>query len=167
MDIDSGHSNQMLGAQPCRHSGEVLWIRLQKISIIGSIHSSFYIIETTIMIEWWHLVSLLDCQELKPVNPKGNQPWIFIGRTEAEASILWSLDAKSQLIGKEPNARKDGQQKEEGVTEGQMVGWHPWVNGHEFEQILGDSEGQRSLVCFSLVRSQRVRHNLVTRQQQL
>ena len=70
------------------------------------------------------LQSPLDSKEIKPVNPKGSQPWLFIGRTEAEASILWSPDAKSRLIGKEPNARKDGRQKEEGVTEDEMVGWH-------------------------------------------
>ena len=117
------------------------------------------------MIQWWYLVSPLDFQELKLVNPEGNQPWIFIGSTEAEASILWSPNAKSRLIGKEPHARKDGRQKEEGVTEDEMVGRHHWVNGHEFEQILEDSEGQGSLVCFSLVGSQRVGHNLVTKQQ--
>ena len=155
----------MFAAQPCRHSGEVYGQDAKKKSIIGSIHSSFYIIETTIMIQWWYLVSPLDFQELKLVNPEGNQPWIFIGSTEAEASILWSPNAKSRLIGKEPHARKDGRQKEEGVTEDEMVGRHHWVNGHEFEQILEDSEGQGSLVCFSLVGSQRVGHNLVTKQQ--
>ena len=98
----------------------------------------------------------------QPVNPKRNQPWIFIGRidAEAEASILWPPDAKSQLIGKVPDAGKDWGQEEKGVTEHEMVGYHPWLNGHKFELTLGDSEGQWSLACYSLG-SQRVRHNLV------
>ena len=92
----------------------------------------------------------LDCKEIKPVNHKGNQYWIFIGRTdiEAEAPILWQPDAKSQLTGKDPDAGKDwGQEKE--VTEYERVGWHHRVNRHEFEQTLGDSEGQGSLMCYS------------------
>ena len=91
----------------------------------------------------------LDCKEIKPVHPKGNQPWIFTGRTDAEAPILWPPDAKSQLIGKDPNALKDWGQEEKGTTEDEKVGWHHQLNGHEFEQALGDSEGQRSLVCWS------------------
>ena len=94
------------------------------------------------------LKSPLDCKEIKPVNPKGNQPWIFIGRTdaEAEAPILWSPEAKSQLIGKDPDAWKDwGQEKR--ATEDEMVRWHHWLNGHEFEQTPRDTEGQGSLVC--------------------
>ena len=92
----------------------------------------------------------LDCKKIKPVNPKGNQPWIFIGRTdaEAEAPILWPPNAKSQLIGKDLDAGKDrGQEK--GMTEDEMAGWHHWHNGHEFEQTLGDSEGQGILMCCS------------------
>ena len=87
--------------------------------------------------------------EIKPINPKGNQPWIFIGRTDAEAetSIIWPPDVKSQLIGKYPDVGKDWGEKEKGATEGQITGWYCWLNGHEFEQILGDSEGQGSLVC--------------------
>ena len=93
----------------------------------------------------------LDRKEIKPVNPNGNQPWIFTGRTdtEAEALILWLPDVKSWLIGKGPNARKDWGQKKV-VTENKMVGWHHWLNGHESEQILGDTEGQESLTCCSL-----------------
>ena len=96
------------------------------------------------------LESPLDCKEIQPVHPKGNQPWIFIGRTddEAEAPILWPPDAKSQLIGKHPGAGKERRQ-EEGTTEDETVGWHHPVNGHEFEPTLGDSEGQGSLVCCS------------------
>ena len=81
--------------------------------------------------------------------PKGNQPWIFIGRTdtEAEAPILWPPDAKSWLIAKGPGAGKDWRQEEKGTTEDEVVGWHHRLDGHEFEQTLGDSEGQRSLPC--------------------
>ena len=79
------------------------------------------------------LQSPLDCKDIKPVNPKGNQSWIFIGRTDAEAPILWPPDAKSQLIRKDPDAREDWRQEEKGTTEDEMVGWHNWLNGHEFE----------------------------------
>ena len=97
------------------------------------------------------LESLLDCKESKPVNPKGNQPWMFIERTnaEADAPVLWSPDAKSQLTGEDPNARKDWRQEENGVTEDEMVGWHHWLDGHEFQQAPGDGEGQGSLACCS------------------
>ena len=92
-------------------------------------------------------LSLLDCKEIKPFNAKGNQSWIFIGKTdvEAETPILWPPDVKSQLIGKDPDVGKDRGQEEKGVTEGEMVGLHHWFNGHEFEQTPGDSEGQGSL----------------------
>ena len=95
--------------------------------------------------------SLLDCKEIKPVNPQGNQYWIFIGRTDAEteATILWPPDVKSWLIWKDPDAGKDWRQEEKGTTEDEMVGWHHWVNGHEFEQALGDGEEQGSLVFCS------------------
>ena len=88
------------------------------------------------------LESPLDCKEISPVNPKGNQPWIFIERTvsEAEAPILWPPDVKSQLIGKDPDDGKDGRQKEKGVAE-DMVKQHHWFNGHESEKTLEDSEG--------------------------
>ena len=86
--------------------------------------------------------------KIKAVNSKGNQSWIFIGRTDdaAEASKLWPPNAKSWLIGKDPDAGKDGGQEEKGTTEGEMVGWHHWLNGHEFEQASEDSEGQESLL---------------------
>ena len=102
--------------------------------------------------ELWCLESPLNCKEIKPVNPKGNQSWILIGRTddEAETPILWPLDVKSQLIGKDPDAWKDWRQEEKGMTEDEMVGWYHWLNGHEFEQALGDGEGQGSLVCCHL-----------------
>ena len=79
--------------------------------------------------------SPLDSKETKPVNPKGNQPRIFIGRTDAEVPILWSPDAKNQLIGKDPVAGKDWEQEE--TAEDEMVGWHHQLNGHEFEQTPG------------------------------
>ena len=94
------------------------------------------------------LESPLDCKEIKPLNPKGYQPWIFIGRTdiEAEALILWPPDVKSWLIGKDPQDGKDWRQ-EKGVTEDEMAGWHHQLNGHGLEQTPGDSEGQGSLAC--------------------
>ena len=81
------------------------------------------------------LESPLDCKEIEPVDSKGNQPWIFIGRTdaEAEAPIFWPTDAKGQLNGKDPDAGKDWGQEEKGMTEDEMVGWHHRLNGHEFE----------------------------------
>ena len=88
---------------------------------------------------WKRLESPLDCKETTLVNSKGNQPWIVIGRTDAEteAAILWPLDAKSWLAGKDPDAGKDWRQKEKRVIENMMVGWHHRINGHEFEQTLG------------------------------
>ena len=112
------------------------------------------------------LESPMDCK-IKPVNPKGNQHWIFIGRTDAEgeAPILWSPDAKSLLIGKNPDAGKDWRQEEKGTIEDEMVGWHHWLNGYESKQAPGDCEGQGSLVCCRPW-SCRVRHTWVTKQQQ-
>ena len=95
------------------------------------------------------LESPLDCKEIKLVNPKGNQSWIFIGRidAEAEAPILWPPDMKNRIIGKDPDAGKDWRQKEKGTTEDEVVGWHHWLNGHEFEYALGDSGRQGGLAC--------------------
>ena len=95
------------------------------------------------------LKSPLDCKEIQPVNPKGNQPWIFSGRTDAEAPILWPPDSKGWLIWKDPDAGKDWGQEKKGMTEDEMVGWHHWLDGHEFEQTLGDGEGQGGLACCS------------------
>ena len=85
---------------------------------------------------WWcrTLESPLDCKEIQPVHPKGNQSSIFIGRTDAEAEtpVLWPPDVKNWLIGKDPDAGKDWRQEEKGMTEDEMVGWHHWLNGHEF-----------------------------------
>ena len=93
----------------------------------------------------------LDCKEIKLVNPKGNQSWIFMGRTnaEAEAPILWPPDAKSWLIWKDPDTGKNWRQEEKGMTKDNIVGWHHQLNGHEFQQALGVSDGQWSLVCCS------------------
>ena len=90
-------------------------------------------------------------KEIKPVNPKGNQFWMFIGRmdAEAEAPILWPPNAKSQLIGKDPDDGKDWGKEEKGETEDEIVGLHHQINGHESEQIPGDGEGQGSLACCS------------------
>ena len=105
---------------------------------------------------------------IKPFNPKGSQPWIFIGSIDAEADtpILWPLDVKNQFIRKDPDAGKHWRQQEKGVTEDEMVGWHHWLNGHESEQILGDREGQGSLECCSSWGC-RVRYDLVIEQQAL
>ena len=98
------------------------------------------------------LESPLDCKEIQPVNPKGDQPWIFIGRTDAkaEAPILWPPDLKSWLIGKDPDAGKDWRLEKKGMTENEMVGWHHWLNGLEIEQTLGDNGGQGNLGYCSL-----------------
>ena len=95
------------------------------------------------------LESPLDSKEIKPVNPKGNQPWMFIGRTdaEAEALILRPPDVKIWLIRKDSNSGKDWRQEEKGTTEDEMVGWHHWLDGQEFEQTPGVADGQGSLVC--------------------
>ena len=98
------------------------------------------------------LESPLDCKKIQPVHPEGDQSWVFIGRTDAEAEtpILWSPDAKYWLIGKDPVAGKGWRQEDKGMTEDEMVGWHHWLNGHEFEQDLGFGDGQGSLACCSL-----------------
>ena len=97
------------------------------------------------------LQSPLDSKEIKPVNSKGNELWIYTGMTdaEAEAPILWPPDVNSQLIGKDPDTQKDWEHKEKGTTEDEMVGWHHWFSGHEFGQTPGDGEGQGSLACCS------------------
>ena len=96
------------------------------------------------------LESPLDYKEIKPVHPKGNQSWIFIGRTDAapEAPILWLPDAKNWLIWKDPDAGKDWR-REKGMTEDEMAGWHHQLYGHEFEQAPGFGDGQGSLACYS------------------
>ena len=95
------------------------------------------------------LESPLDCKEIKPVNPKVNQSWIFIIRTgaEAETPVLWPPGGKNCPFGKDSNAGKDWKQEEKVMTEDEMVGWHHWLNGHEFERALGVGDGQGGLVC--------------------
>ena len=97
------------------------------------------------------LESPLDGKEIQEVHPKGNQSWISIGRTDGEADtpILWPPDAKNLLIWKNPDAGKDWRQEEKGMIEDEMVGWHHWLNGLEFEQAPGVVDGQGSLVCYS------------------
>jgi len=97
------------------------------------------------------LESLLDCKEIKPIHPKGNRSWIFTGRSdaEAEASILWPPDVMNWLIGKDSDAGKDWRQEEKGTTEDEMVAWHHWLNGHEFEQAPGFGDGQGILASCS------------------
>ena len=102
----------------------------------------------TVMLEKT-LESPLDSKEINSVNPKGNQPWIFIGRTDAEAPMLWPPNLKSWLMGKDPDTGKDWRQKEKRAAEDEMVGWHHQLNGREFEQTPEDSEGQESLLCCS------------------
>ena len=123
--------------------------------------------ESLVLKNWWFwtvvlaktLESPLDCKEIQPVHPKTDQSWIFIGRTDAEAEtpIIWPLDAKNWLTGKDPDAGKDWRQEEKGLIEDEMVGWHHWLSEHEFEQALGDCEGQGSLACYSGVTKSRTR----------
>ena len=97
------------------------------------------------------LASPLDCKEIQPVNPKGDQSWLCIRRidAESEAPVLWSPDTKNWLIGKDPDAGKDWRQEEKGMMEDEMVGWHHRLYGYEFEQAPGVGEGQGSLACCS------------------
>ena len=92
---------------------------------------------------------LLDCKEIKPVNSTENQSWIFIGKTDAEASILWPSDVKNWLTGKDLDSGKGWRQEEKGMTEEEMVGWHHWLDGHEFEQAPGVGDRQGRLACYS------------------
>ena len=112
---------------------------------------------------WRRLLSPLDCKEIKPINPKENQSWIFTGRTdaEAEAPILWPPYVKDWLTGKDPDAGKDWRQEQKGTTEDETVGWHHRLNGHEFEQALGDGEGQETWL--QSTGSQRVGHGWITK----
>ena len=95
------------------------------------------------------LESPLDCKEIQQLHPKGNQSWIFIGKTDAgaEAPILWPPDVKNWLVRKDPEAKKGWRQEEKEMTENEMVRWHHRLNWHEFEQALGIGDGQGSLAC--------------------
>ena len=109
------------------------------------------------------LESPLDCKEIPPVHPKGDQSWVFIGRSddEAETPIIWPPDAKNWLIRKDPDAGKDWRQEDKGMTEDEMVGWHHRIDGHDSGQALGAGDGQGSLVCCSPW-GRRVGHNWAT-----
>ena len=106
---------------------------------------------------WWFwtvllektLESPLDCKEIQPVHPKGDQSWLFIGRTDVEVPILRPPDANTWLIWKDPDARKDWGQEEKGTIEDEMVGWHHQLNGHGFGWTLGVGDGQGGLACCS------------------
>ena len=108
--------------------------------------------------------SPLDCKEIQPVHPKGNQSWMFIGRTdgEAETPIVWPPDVNIWLTGKDLDSGKDWRQEEKGTTEDETVGWHHRLNGHELEQALGVGDGQGSLVCCSAWGLQRVGQDWAT-----
>ena len=95
------------------------------------------------------LESPLDCKEIQPIHPKGDQSWVFIGRTdvEGETPILWPPDANNWLTGKDPDAGKDWRHEEKGTIEDEMVGWHHQLNGHGFGWNLGDGDGQGGLAC--------------------
>ena len=103
----------------------------------------------------------LDCKVIKPVNPKGNQSWIFIGRMDAEILIVWLLDEKNWITGKDPNAGKDLRQEEKGTREDEIVGWHHWLNEHELGQT-GRWWGIGRSWMLQSMGSQRVRHDWVT-----
>ena len=113
--------------------------------------------ESWVLTNWWFwtvvlektLENPLNCKEIKPLNPKGDQSWVFIGGTDAEAEtpILWPPHAKSWLIGNDPDAGRDWGQEEKGTTEDEMVGWHHQLNGHESEWSPGVGDGQGGLAC--------------------
>ena len=133
--------------QPKSQHKSIIITYMTKLSFITSyLKKCFW----TMMLEK-ALKSPLDWKEIKPVNPKGNQSWIFIGRTdtETEAPILWPPNAKNWLNGKDPEAGKDWSQEEKGMTEEEMVGWHHQLDGHEFEQALGVGDRQGGLACCS------------------
>ena len=108
------------------------------------------------------LESPLDCKDIKPVNPNGNQSWIFIGSAEAEAPILCPPGVKNCLIGKDPGIEKDWRQEEKGMTENELVGWHHWLEEHDFEQASRVCDGHGSPVVLQSMVSQRVGQDWVT-----
>ena len=131
-------------AEPLGKSQDILGIFLYIKNLLALI---WYILFWTVVLEKT-LESPLNCKEIKPVNPKGNLSWIVID-AEAEIPILWPPDAKNWLLGKDLDAGKDWRQEEKGMTEDEMVGWHHWLNGHEFEQAPGVGDGQGGLACCS------------------
>ena len=126
------------------HAAKPTWEMLERVSLELTLGTEeLLLLNCGAKEDSWESLGLV-----RPVNPKGNQLWIFIGGTDAEAEAP-ILDEKHRLIGKDPDAGKDWRQKKKGVKEDEMVGWHHWLNGHEFEQTPGDGEGQRSLACYS------------------
>ena len=131
---------------------------------------SWTIKKCRVLKNWWTVVlgktpeSPLDCKEIKPVNPKGNQSWIFIGRTdtEAETPTLWPPDVKNWLFGKDPDVEKDWRQEEKGVTVDEMVGWYRWLNGHDWASS-GRWWGRGKPGVLQSMGSQIVRHEWVTK----
>ena len=121
--------NKGLSSQSCGFSISHVWVW-------ELVHKESWALENwcfwTVVLEKT-LENLLDCKEIQPGHPKGNQSWIFIGRTEAETPILCPPVVKNWLTGKDPDAAKDWRQEEKGMTEDEMVGWHYWLDGHEFE----------------------------------
>ena len=123
-----------------------LWVKWSCICLF----KYFFFYFPSFLYVFWLLIWYINIiKEIKPVNPKGNQPWIFKGRTDVEAPVLWPLDVKSQLIGKDPDAGKDWSPEEKWVTKDEMVEWHHQLNRHEFEQTPGGSERQGSLAFCS------------------
>ena len=108
----------------------------------------------------------LDSEENEPVNPIGNKPWIFLRKTDADAPVLWPPDAKSQPVGKDPDAGEDWGQEEKGVTEDEMVGWHHWLNGCECEQAPKIQSWAEKPGMLRSMGSQRAGCRLVTEPQQ-
>ena len=140
-------TNKGLSSQSCGFSSSHVWIwELDHKESWSPKNSCIW----TVVLEKT-LESPLNCKEIQQVNPKGNQSWIFIGRTDAEAEIpiFWPPDAKNWLTGKDPDAGKDWRWEEKGMTEDEIAGWHHWLDGHEFEQALGAGDAQGSLACCS------------------
>ena len=169
--VESYHFATCLVVWPWANSLIFVWFKYIVVPI-NWIYNSIYLIHIYLFILYitncgaredsWE--SPLEGKEIQPVNPKGNQSWIFIGRTDAKAKtpVLWPTDAKNWLIGKDPDVGKDWRQEEKVATEDEMAGWHRWLNGHEFKQAPGDGEGQGSLECCSPWGHKESRHDLVT-----
>ena len=139
--------NKGLSSQGCGFSSGHVW--MWELDYKGSWVPNNWCFWTVVLEKT--LESPLDCKEIQPVRPKGDQSWVFIGRTdtEAETPVLWPPDAKSWLIWKDPDAGKDWGQEEKGTTEDEMDGWHHPVNGHGFGWTPGVGDGQGGLACYS------------------
>ena len=145
--------------QKSYHTKKMLYLQFSRLKSFQNFASlgSYDITEETpwgIQEESWKLQTFAEtyerkCKEIQPVHPKGDQSWVFIGRTDARAEtpILWPLHAKSWLIGKDPNAGRGWGQEEKGTTEDEMAGWNHWLNGRESEWTPGVGDGQGGPVC--------------------